>query len=66
MIDQGSIDRRNDELKQKSEAEKRAKRNAGSELQSICDACSGGSGGAAYLGDGIWITSDGGTDDWGR
>lgn len=66
FVPHGSSDRRNDELKQKSEAEKSAKRNAKSEMQDIYNACSDVSGGAVYLGDGIWITSDGGSHEWGR
>jgi len=66
FVPQGSKDRRTEELRRKSEAEKRAKKNARSEMQDIYDACSDGSGGPAYLGDGMWITSDGDTHDWGR
>lgn len=66
FVPQGSKDRRTEELKRKSEAEKRAKKSARSEMQDIYDACSDGSGGPAYLGDGMWITSDGDTHDWGR
>ena len=55
----GSKDKRTPEQKAKS----RLKRN---EMQDIYGAVSDGSGGPAYLGDGVWMTSGGGMHDWGR
>lgn len=62
FVSQGADDRRTDELKAQSEMRKRQR----SEMADIYDACSDGSGGPAYLSDGIWITSGGRTHDWGR
>ncbi len=62
FIPQGRSDKRTEELKQQAR-EKQASRN---EMLDIYDACSDGDGGPAYLGDGMWISSDGGLHDWGR
>ncbi|NWD63839.1 hypothetical protein [Pseudomonas sp. IPO3774] len=58
----GSSDKRTEELKQMT----RARKSQRSEMQDIYDACSDGSGAAAYLGDGMWITSSGHLEDSGR
>ncbi len=58
----GDSDKRTEELKEVS----RARKSQRSEMQDIYDACSDGSGGPAYLGDGMWITSGGRIDDLGR
>uniref|UniRef100_E6XLQ0 Uncharacterized protein n=1 Tax=Shewanella putrefaciens (strain 200) TaxID=399804 RepID=E6XLQ0_SHEP2 len=62
FIPQGRSDKRTEELKQQAR-ERQASRN---EMLDIYDACSDGNGGPAYLGDGMWISSDGGLHDWGR
>jgi hypothetical protein len=62
FIPQGRSDKRTEELKREAR-EKRASRD---EMLDIYDACSGGDGGPAYLGDGMWISSDGRLHDWGR
>lgn len=62
FVAQGRSDKRTEELKQQAR-EKQASRN---EMLDIYDACSDGSGGPAYLGDGMWINSDGGLHDCGR
>lgn len=62
FVPQGESDKRTEELKQQAR-ERKASR---SEMQDIYDACSDGDGGPAYLGDGMWISSDGGLHDWGR
>lgn len=62
FVPQGSTDKRTEELKQKAK-ERKASRN---EMLDIYDACSDGSGGPAYLGDGVWIDSGGSLHDWGR
>jgi hypothetical protein len=69
----GSTDKRTIELKEKSEAERRAReeseRLVNIEEQDdfdLYDVCSDGSGEPAYLGDGLWVTSDGRSHDWGR
>ncbi len=59
----GSGDKRTEELKSKSEEKKRERRD---ELMDIYHASSDGSGGPAYLSDGVWITSSGRLHDWGR
>lgn len=58
----GDSDKRTEELKAISKARKSQR----SEMQDIYDACSDGSGGPAYLGDGMWISSSGRLDDFGR
>ncbi|MFV3406441.1 hypothetical protein ACNFIC_21195 [Pseudomonas sp. NY15463] len=58
----GDSDKRTEELKAISKARKSQR----SEMQDIYDACSDGSGGPTYLGDGMWITSGGRIDDLGR
>lgn len=55
----GSRDKRTPELKARSHKPR-------NEMLDIYSAVSDGSGGPAYLGDGIWIDSGGGTHDWGR
>lgn len=62
FVPQGSSDKRTEELKKKA-IERKTSRN---EMLDIYDACSDGSGGPAYLGDGVWIDSGGGLHDWGR
>ena len=57
FVPQGSTDKRTEELKQKASRD---------EMLDIYDACSDGSGGPAYLGDGVWIDSGGGLHDRGR
>lgn len=74
----GEKDKRTIELKQKAEKEK-AERRTQEESErrrrleeqddddfDLYDVCSDGSGGPAYLGDGIWVTPDGHSHDWGR
>lgn len=58
----GSADKRTDELKVRTQTRKVQR----SEMQDIYDACSDGSDGSAYLGDGMWITSSGHIEDSGR
>ena len=62
FIQQGSSDKRTEELREQS----RMSRESRNEMRDLYDACSDGSGGPAYLGDGVWLTSDGGAHDWGR
>lgn len=62
FVAQGQSDKRTEELK-KQALERKNSRN---EMIDIYNACSDGSGGAAYLGDGMWISSDGSLNDWGR
>ena len=62
FVPQGSTDKRTDELKERAQSRKESRK----EMLDIYDACSDGSGGPAYLGDGIWITAGGRTHDWGR
>lgn len=62
FVCQGSSDRRTDELKENT----RLRNMHRNEMLDIYDACSGEDGEPAYLGDGMWITSDGRTHDWGR
>lgn len=58
----GSTDKWTDELKGQTQARKVKY----SEMQDFYDACSDGSGGSAYLGDGMWITSSGHIQDLGK
>ncbi|MGW7233007.1 hypothetical protein ACWGIE_07430 [Pseudomonas fulva] len=58
----GESDKRTEELKAISKARKSQR----SEMQDIYDACSDGSGGPAYIGDGVWISSSGRLADLGR
>ena len=63
FIPQGEKDKRTDALKKEAHLSK----NSGEYIISdLYEACSDGNGGAAYLSDGIWITSGGGVHDWGR
>ena len=63
FIPQGEKDKRTDALKKEAHLRK----NSGEySITDIYEACSDGNGGAAYLSDGIWITSGGGVHDWGR
>lgn len=62
FVPQGSTDKRTAELKQKVK-ERKASRN---EILDIYDACSDGSGGSAYMGDGVWIDVCGSLQDRGR
>jgi len=63
FIPQGETDKRTDALKKDA----RLRKNLGEYgISDLYEACSDGNGGAAYLGDGIWITSGGGVYDWGR
>lgn len=66
FVSQGSTDKRTEELKDLAKEREKSKKKYKNEMLDIYDACSDGSGGPAYLGDGIWITSDGGMHDWGR
>lgn len=62
FISQGRSDKRTEELKQQA----RKKQASRDDMLDIYSACSDGNGGPAYLGDGIWISSDGGLHDWDR
>ena len=63
FIPQGEKDKRTDALKKEAHLRK----NSGEySISDLYEACSDGNGGAAYLSDGIWITSGGGVHDWGR
>lgn len=62
FVPQGRSDKRTEELKSQA-IERKHSRN---EMMDIYHACSNGGGGAAYLGDGLWISSDGSLHDWGR
>ncbi len=62
FVQQGSSDKRTKELKEQSRKIQQSR----DEMSELYEACSDGSGGPAYLGDGIWLTSDGGAHDWGR
>lgn len=69
----GSQDKRTTELKEKYEAERRVReesesrrRGEGRDDIDLYDLCSAGSGEPGYLGDGIWLTSDRRSHDWGR
>ncbi len=61
FVPQGQSDKRTEELK-KQALESKSSRN---EMIDIYNACSDGDG-SAYLGDRIWISSDGSLNDWGR
>ncbi|WOI24691.1 hypothetical protein R1T44_11050 [Cobetia amphilecti] len=62
FVPQGSADKRTEELKSKA----KKLDSYDNEMQDIYDACSDGAGGPAYLGDGMWIGSEGKLYDWGR
>ncbi len=63
----GSKDKRTSKLKTLSEQRRWESRSGeGNEMVDIYHAISGGSGGPAYLGDGMWLDSSGGVHDWGR
>ncbi len=65
FIPQGRSDKRTEELKQQAREAKK-KQSSRNEMLDTYDACSNGDGGPAYLGDGMWINSDGGLHDSGR
>ncbi|MFQ2221357.1 hypothetical protein ACK32A_00890 [Aeromonas enteropelogenes] len=62
FVPQGRSDKRTEDLKKQALERK----NSRDEMIDIYNACSDGRGGAAYLGDGMWISSDGNLHDWGR
>lgn len=62
FVPQGSTDKRNDQLKLQAREIEYAR----NEMLDIYEACSGGGDGPAYMGDGLWVSSNGRVNDWGR
>lgn len=62
FLPQGSTDMRNDQLKQQARDTEYAR----TEMLDIYGACSGGGDEPVYMGDGLWISSNGRVNDWGR
>lgn len=67
FVSVGCSDKRTEELKKQTEQREAEERKATrDEHDDIYNACAPGDGSPAYMGDGMWLTSEGSWHDWGR